>query len=50
MRQLRAPIVDAIDKRNYQNDIKKSVVKRSNVNYVSMPVTEANATPDTGVK
>ena len=32
----RAPILDTIDKRNFQNDLKKTVVKRSRVHFMTL--------------
>ncbi|MCR5373893.1 MAG: hypothetical protein K6E39_00800 [Lachnospiraceae bacterium] len=37
----RAPIIDTIDKRNFKDDLKKTVVKRSRVHFVTVEEEEA---------
>ena len=37
----RAPIIDSIDKRDFHNDLKKTVVKRSRVHFVTVEEEEA---------
>ena len=37
----RAPIIDTIDMRNFKNDLKKTVVKRSRVHFVTLEEEEA---------
>jgi len=46
----RAPIIDTIDQRNFKDDLKKTVVKRSRVHFVTVEEEEAQRRAELGLE